>query len=237
MKNVHLIKIFVTLFILWFFGHQIGCTYKSRSDGSKSETVPPGSIPKQVLDEDKKVNPSDPSKGTPPNPELCKQGVKEILGGLPKVSFSSAWEKRSWLIKVSKLLRAGKELSRAELNLWEGKTTEEYLEYLLSLPEFGDSILDFNLFFLGFRGDSIRNPATGKLEFEVLGNAVDSAVQVSQDGNYLSLFEYNHPFYMLALSKPFGDGPGDDKKDDKTLRKEMERKYLDFLDQQITFVK
>src|SRR5262249_34950289 len=65
-------------------------------------------------------------------------------------------------------------------------------------PEFGDTVLDFNLYFLGYRPPHMRD-ATGALMDTVtkrasvfaFPNAVASAQELLKGGDYLKLFAYD----------------------------------------------
>jgi len=123
-----------------------------------------------------------------------------------------AWRKRWWIDKTARLLRGG-----------DGLGPDDDLAALIDLPKaeiarrfmrdarFGDAILDFNLFFLGFKSDSLR--VDGHYDRTVFDfpNAVAAAQAVLSGGDYFKLFDFEGPFFMAPLRvEPLEDKPQPD---------------------------
>ena len=116
------------------------------------------------------------------------------------------WRKRWWIEKTARLLRGG-----------EGLGPDDDVEALLRLPEediarrfmadprFGDTVLDFNMYFLGFRIDSLKSGGVYKRNAFDFANAVASAQALLQGGDYLKLFDLEGPFYLWPLPLEFDD--------------------------------
>ena len=66
---------------------------------------------------------------------------------------------------------------------------------------FGDAVLDFNLFFLGFKSDHLK--IDGAYDRTVFGfpNAVAAAQELLKGGDYFKLFDLEGPFYMAPLGR------------------------------------
>lgn len=116
--------------------------------------------------------------------------------------------KRRWIEKAARLLRGG-----------EGLGPDDDLDALLKLPEreiarrfmrdprFGDTVLDFNLFMLGFKPDRLRAGGAYERTAFDFPNAVASAQAVLAGGDYLRLFDLEGPFYLAPLSMEPEDAP------------------------------
>lgn len=124
-------------------------------------------------------------------------------------STSDPWENRRWLDKAARVLRGG-----------EGLGPDDDVEALLALPReaavrrlmedsrFGDTILDFNLFFLGFRFNSVDVDGAYDPKVFDFPNAIASARAMAHDGDYLALFDLEGPFFMPPLrTAPVDDPP------------------------------
>jgi mono/diheme cytochrome c family protein len=121
------------------------------------------------------------------------------------------WAKRAWIEKAARVFRGG-----------EGLGPDDDLDALMKLPEeeiarrfmrdarFGDAVLDFNLFMLGFKPDRLRGAHEGgrysRIAFD-FPNAVAAAQAVLAGGDYFKLFDFEGPFYMAPLSQEPEDPP------------------------------
>ncbi len=133
------------------------------------------------------------------------QALQEHAAPAPAAG-DAAWQKRWWIEKTARLLRGG-----------EGLGPGDDVDALLKLPEeeiarrfmadrrFGDSILDFNMFFLGFKIDSLKSDGAYKRNAFDFPNAVAAAQALLTGGDYLKLFDLKGPFYMAPLPQEFDD--------------------------------
>ena len=86
----------------------------------------------------------------------------------------------------------------------------------------GDTILDFNLFFLGFKSDNLK--VDGEYDRAVFDfpNAVSAAQAMLSGGDYFRLFDFEGPFFMAPLrTEALEDAP---LHDDAGLTPEQMRK-------------
>ena len=131
------------------------------------------------------------------------------------------FERVRWIQKTAKALRGGRSLTDARaIDALLKKTDEEIVDAFIAGPEFGDTVLDFNLYVLGFRKDRLREP-DGELAWQIFdfASAITSARETAKDGDYFKLFEYEQPMYLPRLKRPGGLEDGDDKLSDEELRR------------------
>ena len=123
-------------------------------------------------------------------------------------TLEQEWDKRWWLDKTARLLRAG-----------EGLGPDDDVDGLLKLPpdevvrrfmadeRFADTILDFNMYFLGFKSDGLKiDGLYGDHAFD-FPNAISSAQEIVKGGDYLKLFDLQGPFFMAPLRADELDDP------------------------------
>ena len=128
-----------------------------------------------------------------------------------KTEADPGWNKRWWIEKTARLLRGG-----------EGLGPDDNLAALLQLPEseiarrfmndprFGDTVLDFNLFVLGFKPDRLKKGgAYDHIAFD-FSNAIAAAQALLAGGDYFKLFDLEGAFYMAPLSQEPEDAPTGD---------------------------
>jgi mono/diheme cytochrome c family protein len=72
---------------------------------------------------------------------------------------------------------------------------------------FGDTVLDFNLFVLGFRPDRLKAAGAYAHTAFDFPNAVASAQALLAGGDYLRLFDLEGPLYLAPLSRIIEDAP------------------------------
>jgi hypothetical protein len=121
----------------------------------------------------------------------------------------SAWERTRWLDKAARLLRGGEGLGpQDDLGALMAMSREQAARHFMADPRFGDTILDFNLYFLGFKVDSLKlDGAYDRPAFD-FPNAVASAQAMLQGGDYLSLFDLQSAhYYMPPLRRTPVDDP------------------------------
>ena len=117
------------------------------------------------------------------------------------------WEKARWIEKTAQILFAGHTLLPEEISKIVLLPKDEIVEQLLKDQRFGEAVLDFNLFYLGFRPPSLRE-YDGTLRKTLYHSdvylypaAINSANQVLQNGNYLKIFALQQPSYKSPLTK------------------------------------
>lgn len=125
---------------------------------------------------------------------------------LAKTLNDPEWEKRWWVEKSVRLLRGGRPLGADEdLESLAKLSEDQLLDQLMAATDFGDTVLDFNLFFLGKRFDDIR--PRGQYSYNVFdyGSAIESAQAVLTGGDYFKIFD----FYGGIYPEPLGVYPRD----------------------------
>ncbi len=129
----------------------------------------------------------------------------------------ASWEQRAWLDKAVRALLYGKaRLTPAEEEHLLGLSREAAVDELMARPEFFDTVLDFNLYFQGSKLESLK-PFSGKYGQEATQSipAIIAAMEVSQGGDYFTLFDWKIPYLIgTEVSAPFPSVGGKDKKDD-----------------------
>lgn len=119
------------------------------------------------------------------------------------------WDRRWWLDKTARMLRGGKGIgpdddAESLLRL----TNEEIVRRFMADRRFADTVLDFNLFVLGFKSDSLRSGTAYDRAVFGFPNAIASAKAIARGGDYLKLLDLVGPFYMAPLrSEPLEDAP------------------------------
>jgi hypothetical protein len=119
------------------------------------------------------------------------------------------WQKRWWIEKTARLLRGGEGLGPDDdIDALLKLSEEEIARRFMSDPRFGDAILDFNLYFLGFKVDDLKSEGIYKRHAFDFANAVASAQALLTDGDYFKLFDFEGDFFMAPLrSTPHEDPP------------------------------
>jgi hypothetical protein len=73
---------------------------------------------------------------------------------------SSDWQKRYWLEKAARLLRNGHGLSdEDDIDALSNMSPDAVIDKFMADPRFADTVLDFNLHFLGFKLEDVRDGA------------------------------------------------------------------------------
>lgn len=114
------------------------------------------------------------------------------------------FERTRWIQKVARTLRGGRGLTNPkELDELAKKSDAEIVDHFLAQPEFADTVLDFNLHFLGFRRDFVREP-NGEIVADVFDfpSAIRGAIEVRKGGDYLKFLELEQPLYQPRLNSP-----------------------------------
>ncbi|MGE0174721.1 MAG: hypothetical protein AB7T49_18155 [Oligoflexales bacterium] len=110
-------------------------------------------------------------------------------------------EKIFWLNKASRSI-TGKDWPSDKVS--EGdleKSRVETIDELMKDEEFANRVLDFNLYFLGLKPNSIKT-SRGTLDPDLISapNAITSARDLYSGRGYFSLFDLNHPHYLDVYS-------------------------------------
>jgi len=80
-------------------------------------------------------------------------------------------------------------------------------QFMADKQRFGDAMLDFNLFFLGFKSDHLKAGSDCDRAVFDFPNAVAAAQALLRGGDYLKLFDLEGPYYMAPLRDGASDEP------------------------------
>lgn len=138
----------------------------------------------------------------PPKTEAAGAGASQSPA-------SSAWHKRWWIDKTARLLRGGAGLAPDEpIDALMTMSHADIARRFMADPRFGDTVLDFNLFFLGFKSDTVKVDGVYDRTVFDFPNAVGAAQALVSGGDYLKLFDFEGPYFMAPLrSEPLEDPP------------------------------
>jgi hypothetical protein len=118
------------------------------------------------------------------------------------------WQKRWWIEKTARILRGGYGLGPGDdINALLALPEEEIARRFMSDVRFGDTILDFNMYFLGFKTDDLKDDGAYKRTAFDFSNAVAAAQALLTGGDYLKLFDLEGPFFMPPLPTVPDDPP------------------------------
>jgi hypothetical protein len=103
-------------------------------------------------------------------------------------------------------------------------------------PRFGDTILDFNMYFLGFKSDDLKSDGVYKRSTFDFPSAVSAAQALLTGGDYFKLFDFEGDFFMAPLRiDPLDDPPlpGEENLTPRQMRRkvvdEMQAVFADLL--------
>jgi hypothetical protein len=144
------------------------------------------------------------------DPAMARPGAAAAVvdtGGVPE--GASLWQKRWWIDRTARLLRGGEGLGpEDDLGALLPLTKEQIARRFMLDERFGDAMLDFNLFFLGFKSDHLKSDSAYDRTVFDFPNAVAAAQALLKDGDYFKLFDLEGPFYMAPLrSEPLDEPP------------------------------
>jgi hypothetical protein len=123
-------------------------------------------------------------------------------------SDEALWQKRWWIEKTARILRGGYGLGPGDdINALLALPEEEIARRFMSDVRFGDTILDFNMYFLGFKTDDLKDDDVYKRTAFDFSNAVAAAQALLTGGDYLKLFDLEGPFFMPPLPMVADDPP------------------------------
>ena len=130
------------------------------------------------------------------------------------------WEKKQWISRVARLLRYNGGLTKADdLGKLAEMSKREVVEYFLADPRFNDTLLDFNLFFLGVKEGGLRD-STGRFQDRIFDHpsAITSVREFAKGGDYLRLLDRHQPIFLQTYEKLFNSP-------DKSMSNEEYRAY------------
>ncbi len=112
-----------------------------------------------------------------------------------------SWHKRWWIEKTARLLRSGEGLAPHENIEWlETLSKEQIVREFMEDERFGNMVLDFNMYFLGFKIDSLKVDGQYVHSSYDFSNAISSAKALLENGDYLKLFDLEGSYFMPPLS-------------------------------------
>lgn len=150
------------------------------------------------------------------------------LAADPKADWQHEW----WVQKTVRALRGGAGPGLSDnFKAWLALPREQLVSHLVNDPLFADTLLSFNLSFLGFPVDRIREE-NGNYNNNLYSfpHAISSVRDLLQGGDYFSLMQLEHPYYFPPLNRPRVVESGDEKLDNLTLRTKNGQRLLKELD-------
>lgn len=135
----------------------------------------------------------------------------------------SAWQRKWWIDRTARLLRGGDGLGPDDdVDALLSLSKEEIARRFMQDKRFGDSLLDFNMFFLGFKSDHLKTDGVYDRTVFDFPNAVAAAQSLLTGGDYFALFDLEGPYFMAPLRTEASDEPpqvGDEGLSPAQLRK------------------
>lgn len=139
-----------------------------------------------------------------PTDKVSHESTTPQLRSIEPLTFKSNWHKKYWIDKVARVLRDGRAIGpKDDLAGLMKMNSVEIVDKFLADPAFTDTVLDFNLYFLGRKLDYLRfsrGPGDNFRYFNDLifsyPQAISSAREVAKNGNFLKLFEFDQPMYV-----------------------------------------
>ncbi|HYC66006.1 MAG TPA: hypothetical protein VEC14_14850 [Reyranellaceae bacterium] len=139
----------------------------------------------------------------------------------------SDWEQYRWLDKTARLLRGEGLGPNDDAEALLKMPREAAVRHFMKDPRFGDAILDFNLFFLGFKIDTLKVDSVYDRTAFDFPNAVVSAQAMMKGGDYLALFDLDsRAYFMPPLRTTPVDDPPLDPKDTGLTAAQLRRKAV-----------
>ena len=78
---------------------------------------------------------------------------------------------------------------------------EEIARHFMNDPRFGDALLDFNMYFMGFKADDIKTDGAYNSHAFDFPNAISASQALLSDGDYFKLFDLEGPLFMAPLRR------------------------------------
>jgi hypothetical protein len=144
---------------------------------------------------------SQPAPGAPPS-----EATHTLKVASP--ALTDPWEKRWWIDKTARLLRAGDGIGPDDdIQSLEKLNEEQIIQHFMGDPRFGDAALDFNMYFLGFKVDNLKEDGEFVHAAFDFSNAITSAKELLANGDYMTLFDLEGQYYLAPLSVAPGEDP------------------------------
>ncbi len=119
------------------------------------------------------------------------------------------WQHRMWIAKAGRVLSAGVPLTPAEISALAPLSQDEVVDELMNRGNFGDAVLDFNLFYLGFRPARLYTSnfsVPGVREYDYIAfakpQAIAAAKAVLAGGDYFDILSLELPKYLAPFDRP-----------------------------------
>ncbi len=155
-------------------------------------------------------------------------------------TYATSETRKAWIQKVSETLHNGHGIT-SEKELDELMMLDDHgvVDQLMESDKFIDSVVEFNLFYLGFKADKLKYPddsflsvLQSKLSFPA---AITAARELKNNGDYFKLYDLKHPFYAKPTLKTFFTSEGDayvaDHRDDAIAKiRQLTVNLKDYLD-------
>lgn len=126
---------------------------------------------------------------------------KPSSGDAAKTPALSEWDKRWWVDRTARLLRHGEGLGpNDDIERLSKLPKSEIAREFMNDERFGDTVLDFNMFFMGFKIDSLRVDGVYASSAFDFANAISSAKALMDNGDYLKLFDLEGDYYLAPLT-------------------------------------
>ncbi|MBY0384568.1 hypothetical protein K2X05_05365, partial [bacterium] len=130
----------------------------------------------------------------------AQKNIKKILSEQKSLRFSQdEINHLQWVAKASLLLRGQKELSSTtdDINHLKSLNKEKVVDLFLNTPEFYNSVVDFSLYYIGFRVDPfLLEDQTLNPRLNHFTQTIFAAQAVSRNESFLNVFELFPPKYL-----------------------------------------
>ena len=145
---------------------------------------------------------------SPISPALAQDAALANRSAPVRAFSDPTWHKRWWIEKTARLLRGGDGIgSNDDIGALLKLSDEEIARRFMTDIRFGDSILDFNMYYLGFKIDTLKLDGVYKRNAFDFSNAVAATQELLNGGDYLKLFDLEGPFFMPPLPTVPDDPP------------------------------
>ena len=147
------------------------------------------------------------------------------------------WAKRAWIEKTARSLRYGEGISPSEdIEALMAMSKDQIIDYFMKDTRFLDTVIDFNLFYLGLKNGPIYSlEVNGSRNYSISNRspkALASARAVWERGDYFKLYSFEQPFYFDGRFEPANNNSQNpDKKSDREFR--LEKLNLILADHQL----